>query len=107
LPDFPAFVYPLNLVVRETRRCDEGKVVPPLPEIDHMTPGKALAVMRIVQESINNAIQHAQVHTIRITAAADNDAVRIEIADDGRGFDASQLRAGGRGIVGMRTRVKT
>ncbi len=82
-------------------------VVAPLPEIVHMTPGKALAVMRIVQESINNVIQHAQARTIRIGAAADGDAVRIEIADDGHGFDPTRARASGRGIVGMRTRAKT
>jgi signal transduction histidine kinase len=81
-------------------------VAVPLPEIEHMTPGKALAVLRIVQESLNNTIQHAQAHTIRIAALVDGDAVRIEIADDGRGFDQSQLRAGGRGIAGMRGRAK-
>jgi signal transduction histidine kinase len=81
-------------------------VVPPLPEIAHMTPEKALAVMRIVQESINNAIQHAQARTIRIAAVADDDAIRVEIADDGRGFDPRQVRAGARGIKGMHTRAK-
>jgi len=82
-------------------------VVAPLPEIVHMTPGKALAIMRIIQESINNVIQHAQARTIRIAAAADGDTVRIEIADDGRGFDPARARAGGRGIAGMRNRAKT
>jgi signal transduction histidine kinase len=82
-------------------------VVAPLPEIDHMTPETALAVMRIVQESINNAIQHAQARTIRIAATANDDAVRVEIADDGRGFDAGrQVRTGSRGLAGMRTRAK-
>jgi len=81
-------------------------VAAPLPEIEHMTPGKALAVLRIVQESLNNAIQHAHARTIRIAALADGDAVRIEIADDGRGFDPTRLRAGGRGIAGMRRRAK-
>jgi signal transduction histidine kinase len=81
-------------------------VAAPLPEIGHMTPGKALAVMRIVQESVNNAIQHAQARTIRIAAVPDDNAVRIEVSDDGQGFDPGQLRAGGRGIAGMRTRAK-
>jgi signal transduction histidine kinase len=81
-------------------------VAAPLPEIEHMTPGKALAVMRIVQESLNNALQHAQARTIRIAAAAEGQAVRIEVADDGRGFDPSQLRVGGRGLAGMRARAK-
>jgi signal transduction histidine kinase len=80
-------------------------VVAPLPEIEHMTPETALAVLRIVQESINNAIQHAHARTIRIAAMAQGDAVRIEIVDDGRGFDPAQLRAGGRGISGMRSRA--
>lgn len=82
-------------------------VVAPLPDIEHMTPGKALAVMRIIQESVNNAIQHAQARTIRIAAAADGEDIRIEIADDGRGFDPGRIRAGGRGIAGMRARAKT
>ncbi|HTJ94821.1 MAG TPA: ATP-binding protein [Pararobbsia sp.] len=82
-------------------------VVAPLPEIVHMTPEKALAAMRIVQESVNNAIQHAQARTIRIAAVADNDAIRIEIADDGRGFDPDRVRAGARGLTGMLTRART
>ncbi|WP_322048631.1 ATP-binding protein [Paraburkholderia sp. J67] len=81
-------------------------VIAPLPEIAHLTPQSALAVMRIIQECVNNAIQHAQARTLRIGARADGDGVRIEIADDGRGFDSSAVREGARGIAGMRARAR-
>lgn len=66
--------------------------------------GVELNAYRIVQESLTNALRHAgpdvrAVVTLRYT----DDALQIEVADDGRG---SAVPAGvGHGIVGMRERA--
>ncbi|WP_328586092.1 sensor histidine kinase [Chitinasiproducens palmae] len=83
----------------------EWDVRPPLPELDYLTPDSALAVLRIVQEAINNALQHAAPTHIRLSARADGDAVYVQVVDDGRGFDGAPRSTGSRGLSGMRLRA--
>ena len=58
-----------------------------LPEVSGVTPGNALAVLRILQEAITNALKHgpARSITIRGALAADGMAA-ITIENDGRPF---------------------
>jgi signal transduction histidine kinase len=67
-------------------------------------------LLRIGQEAINNAVRHAQARMINVSLSFDAERVRLDVRDDGRGFDA---RNGGDdngseghfGIVGMRERA--
>lgn len=79
----------------------------PLPELDYLTPETALAILRIVQEAINNAIQHALPRYIRISVKPADEGIAIEIADDGRGFEShsESARPGSRGLAGMQQRA--
>ena len=75
-----------------------------LPEVTGVTPGNALAVLRIVQEAITNALKHGPARRIAIrgSAAADGLAA-ITIENDGKPFvDGS----GGRGLDNMRRRAE-
>lgn len=47
----------------------------------------AFHVMRIVQEALSNVRKHAAATTAIVTIGADEDELRVEIADDGVGFD--------------------
>ncbi|MEU1867175.1 sensor histidine kinase [Streptomyces gardneri] len=68
--------------------------------------GIALAVHRIVQESLTNAVRHASPARCRVTVEADAREVRIDVTDDGiRG--AGRERTGGHGLMGMRERAMT
>lgn len=53
-----------------------------------------LNIFRIVQEQLNNIIKHANSNNITIVLSSTDRGVRIEIADDGKGFDISQQRKG-------------
>jgi len=59
---------------------------------------------RIVQEALTNVLRHADASTVRVTAARDGDAIRVEVADDGVGTGAG-AGAGeggsGNGLRGM------
>jgi len=74
-----------------------------LPDVTGVTPGNALAVLRIVQEAITNALKHGPARRISIrgSAAADGMAA-ITIENDGRPFVAD---SGGRGLDNMRRRA--
>ncbi|MFC6695555.1 sensor histidine kinase [Nocardioides daphniae] len=76
-----------------------------LPEEWPSVPdGVGLAAYRVVQEALTNVRKHAgpqAAATLRVTV---DDAVRIQVTDDGRGA-ASGPGSGGHGLVGMRERV--
>ncbi|MFC6839966.1 hypothetical protein XthCFBP4691_18940 [Xanthomonas theicola] len=76
----------------------------PVPALEALNPAGALAILRIVQEAINNALRHAQPHHIRLMVFPDGADVLIQIMDDGKSFAPEQIRAG-RGLTGMRMRA--
>lgn len=51
-----------------------------------------LTVFRIIQESCNNALKHAEAENIRVIIKKENSFISIEISDDGVGFDINQLK---------------
>jgi signal transduction histidine kinase len=64
------------------------------------------ALFRIVQEALNNTVKHAQAGgaAIRLRLSPPR---RLEIVDDGRGFDVEATQnAGGLGLQGMRERAR-
>jgi signal transduction histidine kinase len=58
------------------------------------------------KEALTNALKHAQASAVRIAVACDNSTCRITITDNGRGFDARIVRAGGTGLKNMRLRLE-
>jgi signal transduction histidine kinase len=65
------------------------------------------ALFRIVQEAVNNVLKHARARHVRVTLQRGDDRVRLEIADDGQGFEAQVPRSGRHlGLWSMRERVE-
>jgi two-component system sensor histidine kinase UhpB len=68
---------------------------------------KAMAAYRAVQEALSNVVKHAA--ATRACVSLDRDPkdgrVRIQIKDNGKGFDLSARGDGGLGLIGMRERV--
>jgi two-component system, NarL family, sensor histidine kinase UhpB len=63
------------------------------------------AIYRIVQESLSNAVRHANPRTIEILVAAQPDrSVAVRVIDDGEGLRPDG-RSGGLGLKGMQERV--
>ena len=67
-------------------------------------PGVDLAAYRIVQEALTNVVKHGQTTASRVVVTYEQDAVSLEITDDGRGAPAEPARPG-HGIAGMRERA--
>jgi two-component system sensor histidine kinase UhpB len=70
-----------------------------LPPIDHDTE---LAIYRIAQESITNAVRHSGGTRVDVTLTAAPAGLVLRVADNGRGFVPP---SGGGGIRGMRERA--
>ncbi|EDY17384.1 integral membrane sensor signal transduction histidine kinase [Chthoniobacter flavus Ellin428] len=63
-------------------------------------------ILRIAQQAVANAVQHAAPKEIRVHLEYLADAVTLEVRDDGRGFDpAAPAPRGHFGILGIRERA--
>ncbi len=65
-----------------------------------------IQLYRIVQEAINNICKHANAKKVSLTISAINVAdLKIELTDDGVGFDQSEENPTGHGMANIRSRA--
>jgi signal transduction histidine kinase len=64
------------------------------------------ALYRIAQEASNNVAKHARARGTRISLRTDDEAVTLEVSDDGVGFDPALPRPGHMGLRTMRERAE-
>lgn len=69
-----------------------------------LTRNQKLTIFRIIQESINNVIRHAQANTVSIIINRINNIVNLEIIDDGIGFNQMSVKKGA-GLKNITNRV--
>jgi signal transduction histidine kinase len=73
--------------------------------LEKLEPTVSVALFRIAQEAINNAVRHAAPLAITVRLDADDERLLIEISDDGSGHAKTRKRIGG-GIDNMQTRAR-
>ena len=69
-----------------------------------LDPQLETTIYRLVQESLTNIVKHARATEVRVSLAAIDGEVSIEVQDNGVGFDPEE-RTDGFGLAGMRERV--
>jgi PAS domain S-box-containing protein len=62
-------------------------------------------LLRVVQESLTNAIKHSQARNFRATLSFEALRIRLKLVDDGRGFNPEDEHEGF-GLIGMKERVE-
>ncbi|KAA1420762.1 sensor histidine kinase [Mumia zhuanghuii] len=69
-----------------------------------------VALLRLAQGALANARQHAQASRVQVTLTYADDAVRLDVVDDGVGFDRELVSAGrarsGYGLRAMQERLE-
>ena len=73
-------------------------------ECDDLGELVGTTIYRIVQESLSNAVRHADPTLIAVSIDRRGEEVRVEITDDGRGMRESSRP--GYGLVGIGERVR-
>jgi PAS domain S-box-containing protein len=63
-----------------------------------LDPKLASALYQILQEGVENAVQHSGCSTIEIAVRSTRAGTVLEVRDNGRGFDPADLVSGGRGL---------
>ncbi|WP_164102662.1 sensor histidine kinase [Candidatus Laterigemmans baculatus] len=66
----------------------------------------ATTAYRLIREAVWNAQRHAGADTIRVTADVVDSWLRLDIADDGRGFEPTQVPQARWGVRGMIRRAE-
>ncbi|MGP8245950.1 MAG: ATP-binding protein [Bryobacteraceae bacterium] len=61
-------------------------------------PHTAAALYHIAEEAVDNAVQHAGCSFIEIAVKSTRNGATLEVRDNGRGFDPSDLQNGSRGL---------
>lgn len=97
----------VDAIVREALALvDDGwSVTTALTNLAAMPATLELALFRIAQESLHNIRKHAGRCTVRVALVCVDTAIRLEIHDNGRGFDPARIPFGHFGLAGIRERV--
>lgn len=66
--------------------------------------GTEVVLLRVCQEALANVRKHAGASEVSVRLDYGEDTVRLEVSDDGTGFDGSAVN-GGYGLSGMRERL--
>lgn len=69
-----------------------------------MDSSKAIELFRILQESFQNILKHAQADTVVVTVKS-SEIISITVEDNGKGFDAELVKMGN-GLQNMRDRAQ-
>ncbi|HXJ46631.1 MAG TPA: sensor histidine kinase [Candidatus Dormibacteraeota bacterium] len=73
-----------------------------------MAPASEIALYRILQEALTNAVKHSRASAVSIQFLSEKTSLVCKVEDDGVGFDPSIVHKPGRiglGLVSMRERV--
>jgi len=72
---------------------------------ERLSPELESTIYRLVQEALTNVVKHARAERAAVEVAGDSDVVKIQVRDDGVGFD-SNARPPGFGLLGMEERLE-
>lgn len=80
-----------------------------VPLDDLFSKEDAITLYRVVQESLNNIVKHAQASEVRVSIERLTDAVTLTIQDNGRGFSplGASAKPSGFALAGMSERVRS
>ena len=73
---------------------------------ERVSARQAVQLANIAREALSNALRHAGASRIALRLSQGPAEVRLEIEDNGRGFDPNQARTAGQGLANMQRRAE-
>jgi signal transduction histidine kinase len=76
-------------------------------EVPDLSTEMKTTLFRITQEALTNVIKHAAATQVKVTLTYDTEGVRLDVVDDGVGFNQTAMQLGSRpswGLIGMQER---
>ncbi len=101
----PGIAY-LDELIRQVRKAGLAVELSVLGRPRELPEGVGLCAYRIVQEALTNTLKHAGAAHAEVSVRYVDDALELQVLDDGRGARAANGAGGsGHGLIGMRERV--
>jgi signal transduction histidine kinase len=99
----------LEILAREFAERSGLQITTSLEPVE-LSGSAQLTVYRLVQESLTNMSKYAHARNAQIKLACGThdgrDIIKVEVKDDGRGFNADKVASTSHGLSGMRHRVE-
>ncbi len=94
----------LHLLLDGLEKRSDLKIERKIDPIQGLDPHLELSLYRIAQEAIANVERHAQAKRVSFLLTYEQDVVRLEIRDDGMGFD-TEMQYAGHGLSNLQARA--
>ena len=75
-------------------------------EFKRLQSNYEVAVFRIIQECVTNALKHGKPSNITVQLEWLSDKLNVIVKDDGKGFNLDEVKGQSFGLVGMKERVE-
>jgi signal transduction histidine kinase len=95
----------LDELVSQVRSTGLGVELSVLGEARALPEAVGLCAYRIVQEALTNTLKHAHARGAEVHVRYRDDALELQVLDDGRAKTGMNGAGGGHGLIGMRERV--
>ena len=95
----------LEILAREFEERSEISISTDLETVE-LGGSAQLTVYRLVQESLTNMGKYAEASQAAISLHNFDSYITVEVTDDGKGFDTTQIKAASHGLAGMKHRVE-
>ena len=94
-----------------SRRTGIATTVDWTGSFDDLSDSQRIALLRVLQETLSNIRQHSGATAVAVLLHNGIDGLRMEVSDDGHGFDPASIepdgnRRSGIGMIGMRERLR-
>jgi signal transduction histidine kinase len=106
-----ALLDPLDLIAREelarfSRACAASIELEVPSGVRPDSHSQEIAIRSVLREALNNIARHAQASNVCVQVRAHCAVIRLEVEDDGRGFEPAAVSADRIGLIGMRERLR-
>ncbi|MET7332639.1 GAF domain-containing sensor histidine kinase [Nonomuraea sp. NPDC005650] len=91
--------------VRMLDRLHPSLVTFECAELPPVAPEVEVALLRVAQEALHNALRHAEAASVSVRLAYQDGKLVLIVSDDGNGFEQAESR--GLGLVSMRDRAES
>jgi signal transduction histidine kinase len=73
---------------------------------DRLNPKQATHLLHISREAMSNSLRHSQAQTTIVSLQNQDGRIRLEIKDDGTGFDTNETSPSGHGLRNIAARAR-
>jgi PAS domain S-box-containing protein len=95
-----------EFVLEKRTENTEIEFIPPKKEIGRFSAEREIAIYRMAQEAVNNALKHSQSSKIRVTLEQFNNCIQLTVKDWGVGIAQKNPSRGVHGLLGIKERVR-